>query len=244
MTKRLTSAVSVLLAASSLWAGCDFEQPNPGCIVQDNENWLLKYEPVQLASADDCKANGRFAPVGETAGIFKYIDLGNDNATTLAIRPEGLASRGTRDAVTNQREQTAFGNLSSQQDADFFCAATDVSIARVDAVAREAVPGKDGKPGTPAEEPKKLAYAFTNVKVYSSPSVPGTQFAADLTYTDNGCTSTYKVRGMWPAVSCTPGSDNPRLSCGKGSGVNPDFAVKCDTDLKLCVPEKDIPSLK
>ncbi|RJS20105.1 hypothetical protein DRW03_20300 [Corallococcus sp. H22C18031201] len=239
MTQRLIAAAPLLLLA-----GCGFEQPNSGCIVQDSASWILKYDEVQKATDDVCVANKRFAPVGELAGIFKYIDLEKGGDSTLAIRPDGLASRGARDNVTNQREQTAFGNLNLQQDAQYFCSADDLSVAKVDAVAREAVPGKDGKPGISAEEPKKLAYVFTHVKVYSAPSAPGTQFSADLEYTDNGCTSTYKVRGMWPAVACTPGSEVPALSCGQGSGVNPDFAVVCDPTLKLCVPEKGIPSLK
>jgi hypothetical protein len=47
-----------------------------------------------------------------------------------------------------------------------------------------------------------VRYEFSNVRVYYTPAAIGTQFAADLTYTADGCTAKYKVAAVTPMVSC------------------------------------------
>jgi hypothetical protein len=47
-----------------------------------------------------------------------------------------------------------------------------------------------------------VRYEFSNVRVYYTPAAIGTQFAADLRYTADGCTARYKVAAVTPMVSC------------------------------------------
>ncbi len=98
----------------------------------------------------------------------------------------------------------------------------------------------------------ELTYAWSHLRIYNTPEVPGTQFIADLRYTRNGCSAEYTVRGIWPVVSCgtksvpdetkcLPNADPPtRL---RGSGINPSFPVKCDPDALICVLTGDVPSV-
>ncbi len=90
----------------------------------------------------------------------------------------------------------------------------------------------------------------------------GTQFSGHLRYTEDSCSAEYNVAGVWPSVFCgvdkevddgmggtkTVTVPEASLCCPSadplggritGSGINPDFPMKCDPDLLLCV--LDIP---
>ncbi|APR77796.1 Putative lipoprotein mlpA precursor [Minicystis rosea] len=93
--------------------------------------------------------------------------------------------------------------------------------------------------------PAKYKYEWKNLKFYVTAAAPGTQFTGDLTYTEDGCTIEYSAIGMWPAVYCinekgeaddTLCSPCPDSEAGRvyGSGINPDFPVKCDPDMGYC----------
>jgi len=123
-----------------------------------------------------------------------------------------------------------------------------------------------------------VKYDWSNVQIYVTAASQGTQFSADLKYTQTThgapnamspwtCDATpdasqvsYKVRGLWPQVSCAmevpdptamdpdhtkfvandemccPDA-NPDPAAGRpvGSGINPDFPTKCDPVLLTCV---------
>ncbi len=72
-----------------------------------------------------------------------------------------------------------------------------------------------------SKAPLSLAYEWSNLRIYNTPEIPGTQFTADLRYTENGCTAEYTVKGIWPVVSCARRSPD-----GKKQKV-PD-ETKCD----------------
>lgn len=101
-----------------------------------------------------------------------------------------------------------------------------------------------------------ITYKWSNIRLYVTPAYPGTQLVGDMTYTENGCTASYSVIALWPAVGCEgkdkdgkgTGRPNPDLckpeadpAAGRptGSGINPDIykegRVVCDPDLLLCV---------
>jgi len=115
-------------------------------------------------------------------------------------------------------------------------------IPKVDAVAGMG----GGDPGKPEEPATSLKYEWTNIKMYVTAAVPGTQFTADLHYTKDACVVDYQVIGSWPAVPCGDADDKPSdaLCCPEadpnggrptGSGINPDFPMKCDPGLLRCV---------
>jgi hypothetical protein len=246
MTKNILNAAVTVLAASSLLAGCDFEQPEAGCFVQDHISWAVKYDPVDDPKDQNNAACTVRAPTAELLGVFKFVDPDDSSVSLLTLRPAGLASRALRDTTNPSSAQTASGNFATERDAEDFCAAPTFSVATVDAAFVPAVPPDPEDPedeGTPAIPATEVTYEFSNVRVYSAPSSPGTQLAGSLKYTRDGCTSTYEIRALWPAVGCDPDSDLPEENCGEGSGLNPDFAATCDAVAHICVPAKGIPSL-
>ncbi len=51
-----------------------------------------------------------------------------------------------------------------------------------------------------------LKVEWSNVKVYVTAKAPGTQFTADMTYSETidgvSCTAKYRAVGIWPVVDC------------------------------------------
>jgi hypothetical protein len=248
MTKNILNAALVLLSAGSLLTGCDFEQPEAPCFVQDATNWYAKYDPVDEPRDANGAACAVSAPLGERIGVYKFTDPDDLSKSLLTIRPNGTAALGARD-TGDSKLQTAVGSLAAEPDADDFCAATGFSAATADAPATASAPANN------------IRYEFSNVRVYSAPQAPGTQLTGELKYTRNGCTSTYVVRALWPAEPCIVGANrdtDPADACGNGSGLNPDFDAECmafptgvapncgsldpATQTGCCVPKKAIPS--
>lgn len=96
--------------------------------------------------------------------------------------------------------------------------------------------------GTFTPNPEPFSYEFKDTRFFVIPSAPSAQqFESTLTYTDTtaGCTATYKVIGMYPAVACTTDVDcdpNADYDAGRlfGSGINDQFDTFCDTETGLC----------
>lgn len=228
MSKRILTALLLLGAASAL-PGCEVTQPSPGCIVQDASfaAWYGKY--TLKNAADASRACGTLT--GDTYGVFKFTQLEEvDGAlqaksSTLTLRPLALAKL-VLAAGQPHNTATAVGPLPLQPDGNSFCVVPQMPEVSV---------------GTGAE---RVAYAFSNVRVYSDPGAPGTQLTGELRYTVGDQSCDYTVDAVWPETACTPGSTDSKLNCGSDSGINPDFAVTCDEELEVCVPSKPIPSLK
>jgi hypothetical protein len=91
--------------------------------------------------------------------------------------------------------------VTTQAAADGFCRAPKFSVARL---RLPAVPAHDVDMCTSAPEAPAydVGYAFSNVRVYYTPAAIGTQFAADLTYTQGDCEAKYRVTAVYPMVSC------------------------------------------
>ncbi|NVJ04762.1 hypothetical protein HUW63_05815 [Myxococcus sp. AM001] len=239
MTKNIVNTALVLLGTGTLLTGCDMEQPATDCFVQGSPSWAMKYDPVDEPRDANGNACETGAPLAELVGVYKFVNPDTDTAQ-LALRPAGLAGRAIADETTQSSDQTALGSL-GEQDAQDFCTATNFNSAFVNVAASG---------GSPENT---VRYAFSEVKVYSAPSAPGTQIMGQFTYTNNGCTGTYVMRGLWPAVGCYTDSTDPLESCGEGSGMNPDAAVMCqpihpddpeDPTYGYCVPAKEVPSFK
>lgn len=243
MTKNILKTALTVVSVGSLMAGCNFEQPEAGCFVQDATNWYAKYDVVsepKLADGTSCTAA---PPLGERLGVYKFVNPDTLDKPTLTIRPNGLVALAGRDPGDPSR-QTATGQYSFEADADDFCSATNFTTATVEAAA------------TATAAATTVTYEFSNVRVYSAPSAPGTQLTGELKYTKDGCSSTYVIRAMWPAEPCIQGTTEPATNCGEGSGLNPDFAAECANVANCgispdqaaagyngcCVPAKAIPS--
>ncbi|RKH62413.1 hypothetical protein [Corallococcus aberystwythensis] len=227
MRKSILSTVVMLTAAGSLTA-CDVEQPNPGCIVQDASfaTWWAKYDVVSAPTGTKTDGSACGATealeVGDNLGVWKFSDP-KAGSNILVVRPQYVSRLGAADANNTFDSLQVTGALSSDT-TDDFCLAPEFNTATVN-------PTSNGVTSS-------VAYSLANVKVYSSPSSPGTQMTGEVNFTRNGCTSTYIMRAVWPATACDPRVDqaDPDLgyaNCGSGSGINPDFAVQCEA-----VPER------
>lgn len=93
-----------------------------------------------------------------------------------------------------------------------------------------------------------LSYAWSNVRVPVSAAHPGTQFRADLTLRENGCSATYDVWALWPAIACKGDDGRPQdelcfsARSEEGYKLPPDAMVRCDETLFVCVPRQAPPS--
>ena len=143
-------------------------------------------------------------------------------------------------------------------DADGFCVMKTMQPAKQVFPAIDAIPpdpmADPPDPGAPAEPAVTVNYVWSDVKVYVTAAAQGTQFSGRLKYTDDTCAAEYNVLGVWPSAycgkdvddgmggmktvpdnsACCPNAD-PLGGRPFGSGINPDFPVKCDPDLLLCV---------
>ncbi|MFZ5443834.1 MAG: hypothetical protein ACOZQL_27770 [Myxococcota bacterium] len=90
---------------------------------------------------------------------------------------------------------------------------------------------------------------FTDFNVINSTKVPGTAFTSKVKFTEGSCVANYTAVGFWPEIHCEADADcdpNADLDAGRisGSGINPEFKPKCDTDLGVCVPTADVTKIK
>lgn len=100
---------------------------------------------------------------------------------------------------------------------------------------------------------------WRNLRVYVTSANLANQFEAEVTYSEESCSATYKVVGLWPMVDCRVYAPNPEpggdpIPTDKGddtictdplSGISPDLKVKCDASVGLCVLDADsIPAFR
>jgi hypothetical protein len=200
-----TRLIQSLLAVSSLvlLGGCDTEQVATTCRAAGGGTpFAAKYIPTGGSATGACLSPG------EDLALSSY-DPPGANVPSLAIAVSNITAYpvgGTPAiAVGEFTEQTA-------NEANSTCTAPSLSVLTSDT----------------------LSYTFSNVQVYVSAANQGTQMKADLTIADSGegCSATYQVVGLWPAVHCETNAD-----CGEGSGINPDLfeSVSCNADIGACM---------
>lgn len=252
--------LSLAAALSLLSMAC--EQPAPKCTIARG---IFAATYTRVSGSGDCAAlkGDALYVQAYSAQTSKSDKAPNYDETSIAIQPGftlGLLGNAAGAMVEpNPKDKPyAYGTFdAAEPDADDFCVANDLSPARVRlpvAPAWEMPDPEDttgmAPPITNPEQPAiDLQYAFSNVRVYTTAAAVGTQFAADLTLTQDGCTAKYEVAALYPYVACAKDADcsaEPDASDGRplGSGINPDFSVRCDPDLMVCVPKKAPPSLR
>ena len=165
----------------------------------------------------------------------------------------------------------SLGKFATVEPVNDFCEVVAPKPAEQSFPPVEAVPPDPKDPddtGVPAAPAMSVKYEWSDVKVYVTAAAQGTQFSGHLKYTENAdatCSAEYDVVGVWPPVPCGVDKEvddgmggmktitvpEASLCCptadplgGRvtGSGINPDFPVKCDPDLLLCVLDTNDPS--
>ncbi len=154
--------------------------------------------------------------------------------------------------------QYSIGDYSSKPDDNDFCVAGGLSPAE-QYVPETAYTDEEGNPQIFPET--RMAYQWNNLEVYYTYAAPGSAATGEVTITrevtdpmtgtKDLCTVHYIANALYPAVGCegTDGDGNPNgapddtkccpvadLANGRtfGSGISPDFRVKCDPVRLMC----------
>jgi hypothetical protein len=241
MKLRILSLAVVATAMGVGIAGCPYVQGQPVCLV-GHGYYTVEYKLKAGETATGLCAQKK----GEFVGIEKYNRPSTPNDQTIAIKSETLsdlsefAEPGKPDLAIISQGKLAGGD----PDASHFC------VAQTFNAVMDAANG--------------IGYQWSNVKFYVTPQIPGTQFVGELAYTEGGCTANYNVMGVYPVVSCKVLDEDgaPVLDmdgnyvtdeslCAQadheisGLALNPDFPVRCNTDIGLCVLDStSVPALK
>jgi hypothetical protein len=200
-TLATAAASSIAVTALALCSSSCSDQPKVRCAARGQ--YAAKYTLV--SGSGDCSMLA-----GDLLGVGTYNGSNGDGTpnwddATIAIQPYALAGL-TGGAKPSMAGDSLFasGHFSTAAPNDQnFCEVPTLSAAEVH-VAAVAGATTDPMTGTvtcpsPAEDVK---YEWSNVRVVVSAAVLGTELAADLKYTANGCTATYRVWAVSPAVTC------------------------------------------
>ncbi|WP_244238300.1 hypothetical protein [Corallococcus terminator] len=247
-------AISGGLAAAVVTAGACGSEPVAPCVVaravSDGSTGSFAATYELKAGQNPDLACAQLKP--EPLGLQKYFSQDPKAPDTVGVRSTRLGTLlqtfASRLSEESKASATAVGPFASETPGeDRFCTVPQLTPTRL-----EVTEAQDPDGGLlPAQE---FGYAWNNLRIYNTPEIPGTQFTADLVYTENGCTAEYTVKGIWPVVKCqdskTKGPsdalcdpyadyDAGRL---RGSGINPLFPVKCDPVAFICVLTGEVPS--
>ena len=248
MNRRLIGLASGGALLASILGACEAQQQDPQCVVaravSDGSTGSFAATYELKAGQDASAACARLK--AEPVGLQKYFNENPGAKDTVGLRSwrvgDELRKTGVQLDPDAPNQFNSVGELVTDAPGpDHFCEVPTLTPTRL--VTRTAGGGATGL---------DLTYAWSKLRIYNTPDIPGTQFIADLRYTSSGCTAEFTVRGIWPVVSCaTSGKPDPskcepyadppaRL---RGSGINPSFPVRCDTEALICVLTGEVPSV-
>jgi hypothetical protein len=239
-----------LAVAATVVSATSCTQPLPNCTTAHGR-YAAEYTLVEGDPTSPCGS----VP-GDVLGMQTYFQEGGANGTPnyqdarLAIRPESLGimiayaeSRGAISGDDTFYAANAIGSFTDGfPDDDTFCMAEDFADAQVSLPDIAAVPDDLTTPDVDesqrAQPAINIRYRWSNARFVVSADAQGTQFEADLEYRRDDCTAKYRVVGLYPAVTCESDEqcDDPK------NGINPDFAVRCNIALQLCVLDAELPA--
>lgn len=213
--KQLFGSPLALAALLSLLPAC--EQPKADCTVGIGA-YAAKYtlKPGSKVGEGACDTLK-----GDTIGLVKYSPLEEGEKTRqdftkalLALRTAklgGLAVDGeARSIKDDNRQLDSIGDfVSTTPDDDDVCSVPKLTAATQKLP--EFTPTPLGTCGFDKREipiranpypATDIKHEWSNIRLYVTAAYPGTQMVGEFTYTDGGCSASYDVIGLWPAVSC------------------------------------------
>ncbi|HEX5658729.1 MAG TPA: hypothetical protein VFX59_16130 [Polyangiales bacterium] len=137
---------------------------------------------------------------GSTNPDPDHIQVGIISTTTQDIK-----SRAECSGVASTASETpyALGSFaSSKPDSDDFCHVPTLTPSQVTVAEAEAADCDPCQPTFPTEPAHDVRYEWSNVRVFVTAGANGTQFAADLKRSIDGCSAQFKVTALYPSVSC------------------------------------------
>jgi hypothetical protein len=245
---------------------CATEQPTSRCQAAPGP-FSMKYTLV--SGTGDCAEIK-----GDIAGVHSYWRTGEDGVPTVTRGPVAIKTDEVGTLLKkygrpgDSAMATAVGTFKTEKpDANGFCEVENMSPTTLKLAAVPSMPAGDAGMTDPLP-PVELTLKWSDVKFYVTAAQPGTMFSGRLEYartvTDQACTATFDVIGMYPAISCEgsamvngqsqpsgkpddtlcdpcPDPTNGRLT---GSGVHPAIDVSCDAETLSCIPRAAVPSLR
>jgi hypothetical protein len=215
------------LGCMTLLGACNAEQPLPQCTIGRGEH-AVRYVLVRGTGACATKQ-------AEKIGAQIFRTPGSGLPPTLTFRPGPLAANEGKDTAN---PVNASGDYTTEYPSE-----EELCVVPGMSEARQRIAQADGTT-------KDIRYEFSNVRVQGSSAIPGTQWIADLTYTENDCTAQYMAVGMFPALRCERTVNgqvqrDPAI-CQQprpGLSIDPAFPTTCDESTNLCVLKGEPPSL-
>jgi hypothetical protein len=175
---------------------------------------------------------------GDTLGLGSYNTSNSDGTpnwddSSIAIQPYALAAlTGGGPPPMAGDSNFSLGHITtSVPSSDNFCEVPTLSVAEVH-IPAVTEPSIDGNGMVVCPSPAMdVKYEWSNVRLVVSAAVLGTEFAADLTYTNNGCTAQYRVWAVSPAVSCAgPTPPAPMEEAGTEDAADAESDVSLTAD--------------
>lgn len=261
MSARIRTILS-LAAAAALQAGC---QQAPVNCTSAHGTFAARFELKSGPKDEPC---GQLT--GDVLGMSTYYAEGGVNGTpkfdepSVAIRAQYLYAYiydhvyapanvlDTRLIDMEVGDPDAIGDFAeSVPDAEDFCSVPKLSRVSLDLPEFEEVPPTEDDPATPdvdetdpglpGQAAAKLGYEWSNVKFLVTADAQGTQFTGDLKFTQDSCTATYRVVGVYPAIACDPTDKTDAVCKDDTNGINPDFPTEC-ASFGYCVLKGDPPA--
>lgn len=245
LTRSTFSCIPLVLAGAASCA-----QPLPNC-ASAYGSYAAEYTLVDGDPDSPCAQLD-----GDVLGMRTYFQPGGDNGTPdyrnaeVAIRPESVGlmiayaeARGLVEGDATFYQANAIGSFTAGfPNEQTFCMINDFEPAQVSLPEIEAAPDDpntaDVDESQPAQPALDVQYRWSDARFVVSADAQGTQFEATLEYQRDGCEATYHVVGLYPAVGC----ESDEQCTDEGNGINPDFAVRCNTDLGMCVLDGELPA--
>jgi hypothetical protein len=252
-TLHSSALLAASLVTSVLGAGCS--QPATECTVGRYYPYAAKYKLTAGEGSGPCAE----LP-GDVIGMSAYNPTDADKKPILS---EGSFAMRTGYVGGQVAFAEEYGVLDEAEDHEAFalgiwksvfpdkdlCEPKDGMTDVVQALAE--IPADEGDPEDPEDDfegvpATALREEWSDVQFYVTAAAPGTQMSAHYKLTQDTCEAEYDVLAVYAAAYCEDenGEANDALCSPEpdpenglvyGSGINPDFPVKCDPDLLLCV---------
>lgn len=198
---------------------CAAQPPSPCPVATSNPLFELPPYYGRLTPMTDGGACAQHTY--ELFGFQKYNPPGTSDVK-LAVRAYSIGAPYNEElralpADPDGKKLNAFARFAEFPANDGYCAASDFVPAEAN---YPEVPAKLEEDGGVLEEAiaeLKLKHEWKSLRFVNSAQIPGTVFDGEYTLTEDGCTASYKVFGVWPAVRCVPEENFP-------NGYN----VRCD----------------
>jgi hypothetical protein len=216
--------------------------PGMACTLTGDEIGLETYHPP--GGGDDGTQPDFSVPSGVAVKTSAMGNLIADKAKKGSKDDLGTNTENDDGTHTLAKHPAySLGKFSTIEPVDDFCPVTGLAPAEQSFPPVKAVPPDPKDPddmGTKAEDATSVRYEWSDLKVYVTAAAQGTQFSGHLKFTQDTCSAEYNVLAVWPEVGCGSDADccpaaDPLGGRITGSGINPDFPVKCDVKLGFCV---------